>query len=200
MGQGETRPRGEITHVTENRKETDGKLAPSVLQFISERVAPLSRFFAETPLMQLRVRTSRYSIALVKTPGGVARRERGKPAQTGRVPRTALPPDGEPGRQYDVIAAEVVGIFRAATDLPEPGDRIDADRELGYVEALKLQTPVRSGAPCIFVAQVAEDGQAVEFGETLFVVDRTAAPAKLPEPPAPVAQATTDVAAEPPRM
>lgn len=123
--------------------------------------------------MELRVRTNAYSIVLVKAEGASAapRRERARVGQPSKAGRVARHEGGEPGRQYDPIVAEVVGVFHPAADLPEPGERIEADRELGYVEALRLRTPVRSPGPCVFIAQVAEDGQVVEFGETLFVVD-----------------------------
>jgi hypothetical protein len=42
---------------------------------------------------------------------------------------------------------------------------------LGDIEALKLRTPVRAGIAGRFVGQVVEDGQPVDFGETLFVID-----------------------------
>jgi biotin carboxyl carrier protein len=98
--------------------------------------------------------------------------------------------NGEPGQSFDTVNAEVVGVFHPAADLPAPGDALKEDTPLGYVEALKLKSPVLSGPPCTFVAQVVEDGQAVEFGQTLFVVDRKkpsedAAPEsiEIPEPP-----------------
>ena len=184
-----------------DKVDGNGTSAGALSRFVSEKVAPLARAFAQTPLMELRVRTSEGSIRLVKA----AAQEH--PLQAKAVlrpalrtgPRQHLMPTVEPGQTYDTISADVVGIFTAAPDVPLPGDHIAEDRIIGYIEALKLKHPVRSGGPCVVVAQIAEDGQAVDFGEPLFVVDRTAAAAK-PQPPAePVPEAAPEML-EPPRL
>ncbi len=146
------------------------------------------------------MRTSEGSIRLVKAadageqhaPAGTSA---SKPARSGHKP--VLMTSDESGRPYDTISADVVGIFSAAPDLPIPGSAIADDRVLGYVEALKLKHPVRTGGPCVLVSQVAENGQAVDFGEALFVVDRASQPAT----PAPQMTAPALVEAlEPPRL
>lgn len=150
------------------------------MAFVTERVAPLARTFAQLPLMQLRVRTARGMVTLVKSAANAA-----DVAKTPSQPKSAHAPkiqEGEPGRAYDTINAEAVGVFRPAPDVPEFGERVAAERVLGFVEALKLRNPIRAGAPCFFVAQAVEDGQAVEFGEVLFVVERGDTPPQL-EPP-----------------
>ena len=170
----------------------DGAVRLSLQRFIAERVAPLSRAFAQTPLARLRLRTPDGSITLVKSSQKLPL---AAPAKAAALELRTFPlrdGSGEPGRPYDTINAEVVGIFHAAPDLPAPGDRIEADVQLGYIEALKLENPVRSGGPCVFVGQVADEGQPVDFGETLFVVDRNVAP------PAQTAQPAEEV--EPPRI
>jgi acetyl-CoA carboxylase biotin carboxyl carrier protein len=167
-------------------------------RFINERVAPLAKAFASTPLMELRVRTSEGLIRLVKTAEASlpARPSAGRPAL--RIgPRPHLTPVSEPGHPYEIINAGVVGIFAAAPDLPAPGSQISDDRVLGYIEALKLKHPVRSGGPGVLVAQVAEDGEPVDFGEALFVLDRADAPkpaVAAPPPPQP------EPLLEPPRL
>jgi biotin carboxyl carrier protein len=159
-------------------------MAAALSRFIAERVAPISRAFASTPLMELHVRSPEGTIRLVKAPESAAS---GRQHAASKAPHRALKPhltSEESGRPYDVINAEVVGIFSPADDLPAEGERIAGDRVLGSVEALKLKHPVRSGGPCIFIAQVAEEGQAVDFGEALFVVDRGERPAARAQEPA----------------
>jgi acetyl-CoA carboxylase biotin carboxyl carrier protein len=153
--------------VTDNHDEAD---SAELLSFVNESVAPLARIFAQLPLMQLRVRTSDGMVTLVKAaPSASDGAKPSSPAKSSHAPKIQ---EGEPGRAYDTINAEAVGVFRPAPDVPEFGERVAADRVLGFVEALKLRNPVRAGAPCYFVAQAVEDGQAVEFGEVLFVVER----------------------------
>lgn len=124
--------------------------------------------------MQLRISTPQAIINLVKSgprlvqiPVPSVSVER----RTVNRPLHEYVPDGEPGRAFDTISAEVVGVFRAAPDLPAQGELVDADRVLGYIEALKVRTPVKAGLEGRLVGQIAEDGQPVDFGETLFVVD-----------------------------
>lgn len=153
--------------MTDNHDEAD---ATELLAFVNDSVAPLARTFAQLPVMQLRVRTAQGMITLVKaTPGAVDGAKSVPATRSAHAPKVQ---EGEPGRAYDTINAEAVGVFRPAPDIPEFGERVAADRVLGFVEALKLRNPVRAGAPCYFVAQAVEDGQAVEFGEVLFVVER----------------------------
>jgi biotin carboxyl carrier protein len=187
-------------HPMAEKPETNGTSAAALSRFVAERVTPLAKAFAATPLMELRVRTSEGSIRLVKAvdaheahaPAGSSA---SRPARSGHRP--VLMTSDESGRPYDTISAEVVGIFSAAPDLPAPGSAIADDRVLGYIEALKLKHPVRTGGPCALVAQVAEDGQAVDFGEALFVVDRAAQPAQSAPP---VAAPVLVEALEPPRL
>ena len=153
--------------VTDDHDETQ---TDELMAFVTDRVAPLAKTFAQLPVMQLRVRTAEGMITLVKASAASADGAKASPSN-----KSAHPPriqEGEPGRAYDTINAEAVGVFRAASDVPEFGERVDGDRVLGYVEALKLRNPVRAGSACFFVAQAVEDGQAVEFGEVLFVVER----------------------------
>lgn len=186
-----------------DKVDGNGTSAAALSRFISERVAPLAKAFAQTPLMELRVRTPEGSIRLVKA----AAHEHSshskavlRPAiRTG--PRHHLMPTVELGHAYDTISADVVGIFTAAPDAPLPGEHISEDRILGYIEALKLRHPVRSGGPCLVVSQIVEDGQPVDFGEPLFVVDRGTAAAKSePQPPAEPAPEAAPEMLEPPRL
>lgn len=170
----------------------------NLARFIEERVDPLAKAFAESPLMELRLRTAEGSVTLVKsgaTPSAqspIAVEEKAAAVRRARAPHGPVFPDEEPGRTYDTINADVVGVFRNAPDAPAPGQMIDDDRVIGYIEALKLKYPVRSGGPGLLVAQVAEDGQAVDFAEALFVIDRGA--------PARTAEELPEEALEPPRL
>lgn len=161
--------------MTDNHDEAE---TTELLTFVTDRVAPLARTFAQLPVMQLRVRTAQGMITLVKAAPGAADGAKAPAVKAAHAPKIQ---EGEPGRAYDTINAEAVGVFRPAPDIPEFGERVAADRVLGFVEALKLRNPVRAGAPCYFVAQAVEDGQAVEFGEVLFVVERGDTPPQ-PEP------------------
>ncbi|MDQ6780416.1 MAG: hypothetical protein M3Z37_04585, partial [Candidatus Eremiobacteraeota bacterium] len=67
------------------------------------------------------------------------------------------------------------------------------------IEALRLRNAVRCPVECMLIAQVVVDGQPVDFGETLFVVDSGGAPVSLE-----IADVTADgllpEPVEPPRL
>jgi biotin carboxyl carrier protein len=181
-----------VTHDSKDDAESAGA---GFLEFVQQQLPALSEAFAKSPLMQLRISTPHASVNLVKSgPHDVQVVVPSVSVDSRRVNRALheYVPDGEPGRAFDTISAEVVGVFRAAPDLPAQGELVEADRVLGYIEALKVRTPVKAGLEGRLVGQIAEDGQPVDFGETLFVVDGGA-----PEI-APVEETLDDI--EPPRI
>lgn len=122
-------------------------------------------------------------------------------AEPARSPHARTAPStrvyhGEAGRAYDTINAEVVGLFRDVAEPPSAGDRLESGRVLGHIEALRLRNEVRCPVDCTLISQVVVDGQPVDFGEPLFVVDsggttldgqmtvaEASIPAELAEPP-----------------
>ena len=107
--------------------------------------------------------------------------------------------NGEAGRTYDTINAEVVGIFRDIAEPPTTGDRLEAGRLLGHIEALRLRNEVRCPIDCKLIAQVVVDGQPVDFGEPLFVVDSGGTPIPQAQPETSSMPETADIV-EPPRL
>ncbi|MBC5825564.1 MAG: hypothetical protein GIW99_05930 [Candidatus Eremiobacteraeota bacterium] len=162
--------------MSQSRPEADGRGQSSLLRFLNEQLPQVSQAFSKSPLKQLRIRDAEVAMTLVKAttaPAVLPTRQRGRQVPTDSSPRhVARMVGGEAGRPYTTINAEVVGIFHSAADVPQPGEPMDAGRVLGYVEALRLRTPVRNADQAVLIAQVVEEGQAVEFGETLFIVDR----------------------------
>jgi acetyl-CoA carboxylase biotin carboxyl carrier protein len=154
--------------------------------------------------MQLRVRSAQGAVTMTKPPPVAAPEthhhvEFGEAARPGhgRAPATRVY-QGDAGRPYDTINAEVVGVFRDLAEPPATGERLVAGRVLGHIEALRLRNEVRCPSDCTLIAQVVVDGQPVDFGEPLFVVDSaTAAP--LPASEAASADGAVETV-EPPRM
>jgi len=170
-----------------------------LMEFVQDRLPELCEAFAQTPLMRLRVTTAEGSVTLEKTGSRSSSSLDAETAEPRRLPRSHdYLPDAEPGRAYTTVAADVVGIFHSAPDALELGARVTPDHVLGYIEALKVRTPVKAGVEGRFVAQVAEDGQPVDFGETLFVID-TGPVEALPEE-LPAAEPAPDEVLEPPRI
>jgi acetyl-CoA carboxylase biotin carboxyl carrier protein len=168
-----------------------------LMEFVQNELPGLCEAFAQTPLMQLRIATADGSVTLEKA-GAKSSSPDGEAAEPRRAFRSHdYLPDAEPGRAFTTVAADVVGIFHSAPDIPDLGGSIVSDQVLGYIEALKVRTPVRAGIEGRLVAQVAEDGQPVDFGETLFVIDTGPADAAAD---ASIADSEPELITEPPRI
>jgi acetyl-CoA carboxylase biotin carboxyl carrier protein len=96
-----------------------------------------------------------------------------KPAAPAAVPQAARPaviPEG-----MLPITAPLLGTFYVA---PEPGappfvkvgQAITEDTTVGLIEVMKVFNSVRAGVKGTIVEVVAQNGQFVEFGQTLFIV------------------------------
>lgn len=174
-------------------------------RFVRKTVGPLSRAFADSPLMQLRVRTPHGSVTLAKATPIEARVASSASVELAEAPKSGHPRvplarvyNGEAGRTYDTINAEVVGIFRDIPEPPTTGVQLEAGQLLGHIEALRLRNEVHCPIACRLIAQVVVDGQPVDFGEPLFVVDSGGAP--LPQAEAPLSVPETVEIIEPPRL
>lgn len=130
---------------------------------VVERVRSLVQAFLETDLVRMRIE---------RGGGHVELRRR---AST----RTAAPPSAEPASvadaapaNLDEIKSDLVGIFRFSRPLPVEGEKVESDRELAFVEALGIRNPVRSLGPGRLVSVCCHEGQAVEYGQVLFEIER----------------------------
>ena len=131
---------------------------------IVERVRSLVQAFLETDLLRLRIE---------RDGGHVELRRR----VNGRVPE-ALPDvqasvAAARAEHIEPIKADLVGIFHLGRPLPVQGERLETDRELAYVEALGIRNPVRSRGGGRLVSVCCGDGEPVEYGQTLFEIDRS---------------------------
>ena len=132
---------------------------------LAERVRRLASVFDETGLVRLRIERDGEEIEL----GRGAR-----PTVLAEGALSAEPGDGIESQalRLDVIKADLVGIFHLSRPAPAEGDLLEADRELAYIEALGIRNPVRSlgGGRIVSIKRI--DGDAVEYGQPLFEIDR----------------------------
>lgn len=75
----------------------------------------------------------------------------------------------------EVVQAPLLGTFYACPKPGEPpfvrvGDRVEARTVLCIVEVMKLMNSVEAGCSGVIAAVHAEDGQLVEFGQSLFSI------------------------------
>jgi len=86
------------------------------------------------------------------------------------------------GATYEVaegkvaVSAPNLGTFYRAPKPGAPpyvevGQKVTADTEVCLIEVMKLFTPVRAGASGVVCEVCVEDGQMIEFGQVLVVID-----------------------------
>jgi len=129
---------------------------------VVERVRSLVVAFLDTDLVKLRIERDGGHVEL-------RRRAIARPAASDSPEQQA--PASAP-ENVDAIKSDLVGIFRFSRPLPVTGDMVDSDRELAYVEALGIRNPVRSIGSGRLVSVCCDDGQPVEYGQTLFEIQR----------------------------
>ncbi|HXO17420.1 MAG TPA: 2-amino-4-hydroxy-6-hydroxymethyldihydropteridine diphosphokinase, partial [Candidatus Dormibacteraeota bacterium] len=129
---------------------------------VSERVRVLARFLAGSDAVRVRITRGDEDVEIAVRPRHAA-------VDAGQEDRA---PGGASAARIDTIKADLVGIFHVGRPTPAEGDDIDGDRELGYVEALGIRTPVHSMGAGRLIGMPAVDGAAVEYGQPLFLVAR----------------------------
>lgn len=85
-------------------------------------------------------------------------------------------PDSKRDAGFERITAPTVGIFwrspsPGAPPFAEVGQAVDPDTTVAIVEVMKLMNHVKAGVSGRVVESVAQNGKAVEAGDTLFVVE-----------------------------
>ncbi len=114
---------------------------------------------------------------LVQTPVVPAPAPTPTPVSTSEI-ATPLPvtPTAEPATPRCTIDSPLVGTFyRAgspdATPFVKVGDTVSADTVIGIIEAMKVMNEVKAEKSGVIKEVLVENGQPVEFGQPLFVIE-----------------------------
>lgn len=154
-------PHSELAGVVRVDRESGTVMSPEISTATSERVHALASFLNGGDAVRLRIVRGEDEIELAK---------RGHADRSGRANDRAAP-DAAPLR-FDTVKADLVGIFHLGRPAPSEGEIFDDDRELGYIEALGIRTPVHSMGPGRLVSIEAADESPVEYGQPLFSIAR----------------------------
>jgi 2-amino-4-hydroxy-6-hydroxymethyldihydropteridine diphosphokinase len=142
-------------------RESVTPMQESGLGELAARVEALAEFLATGDAVRVRIASGDGEIELVRgTPQSAA----GDLAERTRAEK--------PAQRIDAISADIVGIFHLARPAPDEGETFEGDRELGYIEALGIRTPVHSMGAGRLLSIAARDGAPVEYGQPLFLVAR----------------------------
>ena len=92
------------------------------------------------------------------------------------APLAAAEPAAPPAPEGHIVKSPMVGTFYrsaspGASPFVEIGDAIEQGDTLCIVEAMKLMNEIEADASGTIKAILAENGQAVEFGQPLFVLE-----------------------------
>jgi acetyl-CoA carboxylase biotin carboxyl carrier protein len=96
-----------------------------------------------------------------------------QPAAAGEVPG----PAGEAAETGHIVKSPMVGTFyRAASPggkpLVEVGSQVKSGEPLCIIEAMKIMNEIEADETGTIAKVLCENGQAVEFGQPLFIIDR----------------------------
>lgn len=128
---------------------------------LAQRVRRLAEFLHESGAHRVRIERAGDRIEVTRKRGA---------AEAASV--HAGQPSPKPASRVETVKADLVGIFRLSRPAPLVGEMLEEDRELAYIEALGIRTPVRSLGTGRIVAIAPEDGAPVEYGQALFLLDR----------------------------
>ena len=151
-----------------------------------KEVEALIRIFDRSDWHELRLETDGLKLVLSKDPavlGGAPAGIAAAPAG-GAAPEPVAPQDDAAADDGMVpITAPNLGTFyRApkpgAAPYVEVGQTITEATEVCLIEVMKLFTPVRAGISGRIAAACVDDGEMVEFGAPLFLVEPEAGPAE----------------------
>ena len=134
-------------------------LMPGERPELTQRVRRLAEFLSESGAVRVRIERAGTEVEVARLP---------RAASAGTVQALAE----NPASRVETIKADLVGIFRLTRPAPLVGDLLEDDRELAFIEALGIRTPVRSLGPGRIVAIAPDDGAPVEYGQALFLLDR----------------------------
>jgi 2-amino-4-hydroxy-6-hydroxymethyldihydropteridine diphosphokinase len=150
-----------LAGVVRVEREGDTEMHDDRLHALHAHVRALADFLASDDAVRVRVARGGLDIEIAARPRAAAGARTGERMQAESA-----------SARVDAIKADLVGIFHHGRPTPVEGETFDGDRELGYIEALGIRTPVNSMGAGRIVAVAAADGTPVEYGQSLFLVAR----------------------------
>jgi 2-amino-4-hydroxy-6-hydroxymethyldihydropteridine diphosphokinase len=154
-------PASELAGVVRVEREGGIMMSSEISSAISERVRALANFLSSGDAVRVRIVRGDDEIEVGR------RRHADRP----RAANDRTIADATPAR-FDTIKADLVGVFHLSRPAPSEGQTFDGDRELGYIEALGIRTPVHSMGAGRLVRIAATDESPVEYGQPLFSIAR----------------------------
>ena len=131
---------------------------------LGARIASLAEFLSTSDAIRVRIEREDEEIELARSVRSLAYSSQAVAAEAAAAEA--------PPRPLEAIKADLVGIVRFSRPAPFEGEVLDQDRELAFIEALGMRTPVHSLGGGQIVTVAVGDGVPVEYGQPLFLLDR----------------------------
>ena len=144
------------------------------------KIEELIALMRQSGVTQLSLELPDYKVSITRGPEPPAAPAAGDPPAGSAWPpadppvRAGGPAEGLAAMALTVIAP-VVGVFRNGGSAPgrqviAGGGRVKRGQLLATIEAMKVPNEVRSPVDGVVTSVAVEDGAAVEYGQTLFVI------------------------------
>ena len=145
-----------------------------------DEIRRIIRFMDENGLVEFEHEESGKRVMLRKKEGGSGRGEpapQEAPTQAGRREEAQEPADRKVGEGWGEIRSPLVGTFyRAgkpdAESYVNAGDEVHPEKVVCIVEAMKVMNEIKAEMNGIVREILVKNGQAVEYGEPLFLVEK----------------------------
>ena len=149
----------------------------SVLPFSASDLAPLSDFMRERGIVEFEWSDGKNKIVLKTGHAGVSSLQATTQTvvQVPQAPSPAPMEDRDPPSYKKVLSPFVGTFYRAPSPTSAPyvevGKRVSPGDSLCIVEAMKLMNEIEADFAGRVIQVLVENGQPVEFGEPLFIID-----------------------------
>ena len=142
-----------------------------------KRVEELIELMRQSGVRDLSLELPEVKISISREPEGTrARDDEGEePADVEGAGSEQPPPEQEEAQGLPVVAP-VVGVFHNGgmldpREMVGEGDRVREGQLLAAIEAMKVPNELRSPVSGLVTRLLVEDGSAVEYGQTLFLIE-----------------------------
>ena len=135
---------------------------PNTIEFLITELSRVLDTLQGGPVTELEWKKEGYGFKVRRSPHTVLL-SRTVLAPSGEAEEAGLPPSVS-------VASPVVGVFRFGEWRREPGEPMKAGEALGFVEALNVRHAVEAEQDGVLLEIVVEEGDTVEYGQTLFKI------------------------------
>jgi acetyl-CoA carboxylase biotin carboxyl carrier protein len=149
------------------------------------KIKKLIELLEESGIAEIEIKEGEEAVRISRHPAGVPVAIQGSPfaafappaaSPPAAAPSTSAAEAPEPAPEGHVITSPMVGTFyRSPTPGAKPfadvGQRVSVGDTLCIIEAMKMMNQIEADKAGVIKAILVENGQPVEFGQPLFVID-----------------------------